>query len=472
MKRRLYQKLILAWICFAVLSFVSVAGITSSLVEKHLIKNRTEGMYREANVIAAGRLAQNYTERASLQDTYTNLLAVASYQSMRLWLMDSNGKILIDTAVGYDQSKITQLDSFDPASLSGNYYQTGRFFDYFDEDMLSVVAPITSNYITKGYIAVHYEKNKLETEKNSILNCSYITLAMILALSLIVLITFTFVVYFPIRRIIHGADEYAAGNLNYKIPVESNDEIGYLAASMNYMAGELNNSGESQRKFISNISHDFRSPLTSIKGYVEAMLDGTIPVEMQDKYLNIILFETERLNKLTKSLLELNKFGSHGTMLDITDFDINHTIRMTVQTFEGRCMEKRITFNLILTGEKLFVSADMSKIEQVLYNLIDNAIKFSHTDSAITIETTEKNDKIFVSVKDTGCGIPKASITKIWERFYKLDASRGKDRKGTGLGLSIVKEIITAHNQNINVISTEGVGTEFIFTLAKGEAPK
>lgn len=111
MKRRLYQKLILAWICFAVLSFVSVAGITSSLVEKHLIKNRTEGMYREANVIAAGRLAQNYTERASLQDTYTNLLAVASYQSMRLWLMDSNGKILIDTAVGYDQSKITQLDS-------------------------------------------------------------------------------------------------------------------------------------------------------------------------------------------------------------------------------------------------------------------------------------------------------------------------------------------------------------------------
>jgi len=193
---------------------------------------------------------------------------------------------------------------------------------------------------------------------------------------------------------------------------------------------------------------------------------------MQDKYLNIILFETERLNKLTKSLLELNKFGSHGTMLDITDFDINHTIRMTVQTFEGRCMEKRITFNLILTGEKLFVSADMSKIEQVLYNLIDNAIKFSHTDSAITIETTEKNDKIFVSVKDTGIGIPGDSIKKIWERFYKLDASRGKDRKGTGLGLSIVKEIITAHNQNINVISTEGVGTEFIFTLAKGEAPK
>ena len=102
------------------------------------------------------------------------------------------------------------------------------------------------------------------------------------------------------------------------------------------------------------------------------MLDGTIPVEMQDKYLNIILFETERLNKLTKSLLELNKFGSHGVMLDITSFDINHTIRMTVQTFEGTCMEKHISFNLILSGETLFVSADFSKIQQVLYNLIDD----------------------------------------------------------------------------------------------------
>lgn len=150
------------------------------------------------------------------------------------------------------------------------------------------------------------------------------------------------------------------------------------------MANELNTLEEDQRKFVSNVSHDFRSPLTSIKGYVEAMLDGTIPVEMQDKYLNIILFETERLNKLTKSLLELNKFGSHGVMLDITSFDINHTIRMTVQTFEGTCMEKHISFNLILSGETLFVSADFSKIQQVLYNLIDNALKFSHANTAIT----------------------------------------------------------------------------------------
>ncbi len=188
---------------------------------------------------------------------------------------------------------------------------------------------------------------------------------------------------------------------------------------------------------------------------------------MQDKYLNIILFETERLNKLTSSLLELNKYGSHGkTILYISNFDINYIIRMTALSFEGTCKEKYISIELILSGQKLYVTADLAKIQQVIYNLTDNAIKFSSPDSSITIETTEKNEKVFVSVKDSGIGIPKDSLKKVWERFYKTDVSRGKDKRGTGLGLSIVREIIQAHNENINVISTEGVGTEFIFTLS------
>ena len=126
---------------------------------------------------------------------------------------------------------------------------------------------------------------------------------------------------------------------------------------------------------------------------------------------------------------------------------------------------KGVSFDLVLTGKELFVRGDMTKIQQVLYNLIDNAIKFSNSNSSIKIETSIKNEKVFISVKDSGIGIPKDSLKKIWERFYKTDVSRGKDKRGSGLGLSIVKEIIQAHNENINVISTEGVGTEFIFTL-------
>ena len=135
---------------------------------------------------------------------------------------------------------------------------------------------------------------------------------------------------------------------------------------------------------------------------------------------------------------------------------LNNMIRMTILTFEGKCAEKGISFDLVLTGKELFVRGDMTKIQQVLYNLIDNAIKFSTSNLSIKIETSIKNEKVFISVKDSGIGIPKDSLKKIWERFYKTDVSRGKDKRGSGLGLSIVKEIIQAHNENINVISTEG----------------
>lgn len=469
MRKTLYLKFTLVYLCFGLLSFISISFLTAKLTENHLIKTHTESMYREANTIAAGRLAQSYSAK-SLEDIYTNLSAVASYQSMDIWLMNEQGEILVDTSKEFSETPSGQIENFDLTDLTGSYYQKGDFFGHFSAQVLSVAAPITSGYQLKGYIAIHYKLAKLDAEKNALLNISYITLGIIFLLSLLVLLAFTYMVYLPLQKIIYAANEYAAGNLNYTLPVENNDEMGYLAASMNYMASEINKAGEYQRKFVSNISHDFRSPLTSIKGYVEAMLDGTIPVEMQEKYLNIVLTETERLNKLTRGLLTLNTFDDKGMYLEITDFDINTVIKNTAAAFEGICTDKDITIQLILDSQEQYVTADMGKIQQVLYNLIDNAIKFSLPASAIYIETTEKHEKVFVSVKDTGEGIPKESIKKIWERFYKSDPSRGKDKKGTGLGLAITKEIIQAHNENINVVSTEGVGTEFTFSLAKGKS--
>ena len=161
----------------------------------------------------------------------------------------------------------------------------------------------------------------------------------------------------------------------------------------------------------------------------------------------------------------LNNLNTKGMMLQKTTFDINSVIRNTAATFEGTCKKKTIAIELILTGDELYVTADVDKIQQVLYNLLDNAIKFSHQNSIIKIETTEKHNKVFISVKDSGIGIPKDDLKLIWDRFYKSDLSRGKDKKGTGLGLSITKEIINAHGEHINVISTEGVGSEFIFSL-------
>ena len=283
--------------------------------------------------------------------------------------------------------------------------------------------------------------------------------------ALIILIFFTRLVYMPLRKITKGAENYADGNYHYEVSVDSRDEMGYLAAALNYMAGKIADAEDDQKKFIANVSHDFRSPLTSIKGYLEAMLDGTIPPEMHEKYLGIVLNETERLTKLTNGLLSLNNLNTKGMHLDITDFDINDTVRKVAETFEGTCRKKSIAIELVLMGDELFVHADKGRIEQIIYNLTDNAVKFSNNDSVIRIETAEKKNKIYVSVKDNGIGIPPEDVGMIFNRFYKSDASRGKDKKGTGLGLSIVKEILAAHDENINVISTPGEGSEFIFSL-------
>lgn len=465
MKRRLYLKLLAGYALYGIIGFLIIATFTYHATFMFVERREAASLYRESAQISSTYAEHYFSKSLTLDETKTQLNTLSAYLSAEIWIVDTRGKMLVNTAHPELAESGEVVEGFDITDFGSSYYRTGNFYGHFTGDTLSVLSPITVNYKVRGYVLIHKPVNSVISYANGLTALSYQTLALLFLAAFVVLILFTYIVYIPIRKINRGAKAYAEGNFEEQIDVHSNDEIGYLAASLNYMANELHTLEDDQRKFISNVSHDFRSPLTSIKGYVEAILDGTIPAEMQEKYLNIILFETERLNKLTQSLLELNKFGSHGVILDITNFDINYTIRMTAQTFEGICTEKHITFHLILSGETLYVSADMSKIQQVIYNLIDNAIKFSHPDSTITIETTEKNEKVFVSVKDTGIGIPKDSIKKIWDRFYKTDLSRGKDKKGTGLGLSIVKEVIGAHGENINCISTEGVGTEFIFTL-------
>ena len=313
---------------------------------------------------------------------------------------------------------------------------------------------------------LHLPVSQIAHSQSEILDILYITSAAIFGLSLIILLVFTQTVYLPLRKITVGAKEYAAGHLDYRIQVKTHDEMGYLSDTLNYMSDELDKMEEYQRNFIANVSHDFRSPLTSIKGYLEAILDGTIPPELYEKYISRVISETERLHKLTESMLTLNSLDARG-YLTRTNFDINRVIKDTAASFEGTCGKKNISFDLTFSDNIQMVYADMEKIQQVMYNLIDNAIKFSHNDSVIYIQAAGQYEKIFVSVKDTGIGIPKDSLKKIWERFYKTDLSRGKDKKGTGLGLSIVKEILQSHGENIDVISTEGVGTEFIFSLPR-----
>lgn len=465
MKKTLYLKFVLAYFIFGVFGFIIITTFVPSMTREHLIREKAESLYSEATLIANTYASGLYTSEASLETVKTQLDSLAVYLESIIRIINPSGRLVLDTSSPINVEDVVIIEDFDPTVTSGSYYIISDFFGNFDGEVLSVLAPITSNYKVKGYVVIHCDMADIDESCNSLLNISYITLVILFLLSLIILIFFTEIVYIPLRKITHATEQYASGNMHYEFQIDSEDEIGYLAACLNFMASEIARSEDDQKKFVANVSHDFRSPLTSIRGYLDAMMDGTIPPEMYEKYLGIVVNETERLTKLTNSLLTLNNLNARGMLLDKTDFDINQVIRNTAASFEGTCRQKTIAIEMVLTGDVMYVNADMGKIQQVLYNLMDNAIKFSHHDSVIRIETSQKRNKLFVSVKDTGIGIPKEDLKLIWDRFYKSDLSRGKDKKGTGLGLSIVKEIISAHNEHINVISTPGVGSEFIFSL-------
>lgn len=469
MRKTLYLKFLLGYFIFAFFGFVVVATFVSNMTMEHLTREKAEALYREATLIANTYAVDLYNNETSLDTVKRQLDSLDTYLFANLWIINPSGLMILDSQAPIDVENETVIEGFDPTVTENSYYTIGNFFESFTQDQLSVFAPITSDYKVRGYVVIHYPMSNITASANSLLNISYLMLIILFLLSMIILIFFTEMVYLPLRKITEATEQYASGNMHYELQIDSEDEIGYLGATLSYMASEIARSEDDQKKFVANVSHDFRSPLTSIKGYLEAMLDGTIPPELYEKYVTIVLNETERLIKLTNSLLVLNNLNTKGMLLDKSDFDINKTIRNTAASFEGTCKRKTIAIELILTGDELFVKADIGKIQQVLYNLLDNAIKFSHNDSIIKIETTEKHNKVFVSVKDSGIGIPKDDIKLIWDRFYKSDLSRGKDKKGTGLGLSIAKEIIHAHGEHINVISTEGVGTEFIFSLPLAE---
>ncbi len=469
MKKRLTSMFFAAYILLGILGFFLVTFVGSHLLEARLEKSITSDIYQTAHRIAESELVRHNITSTNVESVQNTLSLAANYPDTIIWIINRNGQIILSTRKDISPDHPIDLDGFDPASWGSNYYQIGDFYGYFHDSRLSTIAPITEHLNIRGYVAVHYLMSDLYQSRSSLLWIIQLLFVITYLITAVLFLFYSFYIRKPLYAITKGASEFANGNLSYQIPVKSENELGYLASNLNYMADKLNRNGEYQRQFISNISHDFRSPLTSIKGYVEAMIDGTIPVEMQEKYLKIISYEAERLEKLTRGLLTLNELDIHKRMLNIQDFDINQTIKSTAASFEGTCTTRQILLELILSGQTLYAHADLEQIQQVLYNLLSNAIKFSPDHSTITIETTEKNGKIFVSVKDHGIGIPKSSLNRIWERFYKIDRSRGKDQKGTGLGLAIVKEIISAHGQHINVISTEGVGTEFIFTLEQAK---
>lgn len=464
MRISLLKKFILAYIFIGLTGFLLVTAFSEKALTEKYIRSRAEVLYEKATELTSG-----FEEEASysgpLDRQITDRLDIISeYIGSDIWMVNSMGIIFYDTAGIHTGSVIS---SFDPAVNSG--YLVGNMGGLYEQNVISVISPITSGFSTIGYVMMNSRVSSAVADVPETVNLIYLCCVMVYAVSFFLLLALYLSVCRPLRKINYAAGEYAKGNLGYRIKIDkSHDEMEYLEEALNYMAEEQQNLDKYQRDFVANVSHDFRSPLTSIKGYLEAILDGTIPEELHEKYIRRVISEAERLHKLTEEMLTLGNLDTKG-MLSRSVFDINSAIKDVCASYENACREKDLTFELLFEEQNEKVFADREKIQRVLYNLIDNAIKFSYPGTGITVSTSVRQKKVYISILDRGEGIPRKSLKKIWERFYKEDSSRGKDKKGTGLGLSIVKEIITAHGENIDVVSTEKVGTEFTFTLPVAE---
>lgn len=462
----LLWKLLLLFVGLSVSLFVILNTAGLNLMQDKMLARTKEELYQDGTAYVSKYLLNYYKLDADYQDVSSQFALWSDMTGARIWLVDNKGLIIMDSAHQGDGFSLMEADAaFLEATFRENVYLKG----IMTEPVLSVTVPVIHDYLNKGYLVLSVPMSEIEAESIYYLdfaNIAYLIFQPILLLVFLLIYRMTAV---PVKRIAEAAKKFSRGNFKEPLKLKTSEEYRELGSTIQYMGDKLKNADDAQRKFVSNVSHDFRSPLTSIKGYIEAIKDGTIPQEMQEKYLDIVIFETERLTKLTSNLLELNSFDDNGIILHKTEFDINQMIKLIARSFEGTLKKKKLVLNLVFSGKEQFVKADMDKIQQVLYNLIDNAVKFSSQESSIRITTEEKGNKVMIAVKDNGIGIPKESQGRIWERFYKTDSSRGRDKRGTGLGLSIVKEIITAHEENISVVSTAGVGTEFIFSLPRAE---
>lgn len=450
-------------ICFSLSIYFANVNTRASILDE-----RKKVMKQEATLIA-NEYYLPYLEGNITKKEFEEVIPkISSFLHSQILISDEKGTMLaISNKERFEAIPETMFTVDANFDLSKSIAVVDSKYTTDGTEYLNVGIPIFDMEKQVGYIILRSDLSNINSYKEALLNNTYFFLFIIIIFAGLVFSFVTRNIIMPIKELNTAAKEYAQGNFKFQCHIKTKDEIGELAETLEFMASELSKVDEYRRNFIANVSHDFRSPLTSIKGYIEAMLDGTIPPEKQEKYLNIVLHESKRLTKLTQSLLTLESFDHTGPSLNRKDFDLVETIQKVIETFEGTCEQKKIFIKKNYNIPCMMVNADKTKIQQVIYNLIDNAIKFSNENSSIDISLTEKNEKVFVSIKDHGAGIPAEAQKKIWVRFFKSDTSRGKDKQGTGLGLAITKEVIDAHGEHIECISTEGVGSEFIFSLKK-----
>lgn len=391
-----------------------------------------------------------------------------------LILTDRNGRMLLYATE--NEAGVLDGEQFLPSeavsSLQSNQEITniGKVGNLFDVAHIGYAVPIISHGEMKGAVLAISSSNSLESLVDALVNAIVVSSLWILLAALIAVYFITKMITDPLRQMSRAAKKMAVGKFDVRIPVKGNDEIAELAASFNHMADSLENLEIMRNTFMANVSHDLRTPMTTISGFIDNILVGAISPEEQPYYLGIIKEEVRRLSRLVSSLLDISRLQAGDRKLTKTSFDICETARLILISFEQKIDDKKLDVDFLCDDDRMFVFADRDAIYQVLYNICDNAVKFASVGGEYRIKISyveeAKQKKILISVYNQGEGISEEDLPYVFERFYKADKSRGIDKKGVGLGMFISKTIIDAHEESIHVESKKNEYCEFSFTLA------
>ena len=322
-----------------------------------------------------------------------------------------------------------------------------------------------------GHVFVTNDTDRLMSIWSSFLIIASVVMIMVFCMSMIVSLVYSKRIARPLDEMAVASRRFARGDFSVRVRQEGDpeDEMGALIDSFNKMADSLESSEKRRSEFIANISHELRTPMTTIAGFADGILDGTIPKEEEEKYLISIRDETRRLSRLVRDMLSASQANARAADPSRrTVFDLTELVLQTLLSFESRATAKNLDVDPQLPDSHILVIADKDAITQVIYNLLDNAVKFARVGSCLTLRLYKDNGKAYVSIKDEGETIPPDDLPFIFDRFHKSDRSRSLDKDGVGLGLYLVKSIINSHDEDIAVRSEEGV-TEFVFTLKLAE---
>ena len=425
----------------------------SALTQKSLVEDADTGTYYISNRYVLQGFLSTFSDSSNAD----------------IFITDVQGKTLLCSEGGnciHTQQSIP--DKIMKDVLNNGFVSTSNLGGIYPYSHFTVGLPVTSESgVQVGAVFTSTDALYLTSFRNDVLKMFLFAAIAALTISFFAVGLFSYKMVRPLREMAEAARCFGSGDFSRRVPVTSDDEIGELAVAFNNMAASLSSSEGTRRSFIANVSHELKTPMTTIAGFIDGILDGTIPPDKQNYYLKIVSDEVKRLSRLVKTMLDLSRIDNGELRMNKTCFELRDIILSVMITFEDSIEKKEVEIRGLEDAPAIFVDGDPDMIHQVVYNLVENAVKFVNPQGYIDVRVLNKGTKAVVKIRNSGQGISADEIPLIFDKFYKTDKSRSMDKNGMGLGLYIVRTIIKLHGGDITVSSVEGEYCEFEFWLPK-----